>query len=58
MKGVKHQIEYQVICERIEELLAIVNDHTPIDDKNFIELDILSDLVVDYEVLLNLNPFA
>lgn len=58
MKGVKHQIEYQVICERIEELLAIVDDNTPIDDKNFIELDILSDLVVDYETLLNLNPFA
>ncbi|MDM1347268.1 XRE family transcriptional regulator [Myroides marinus] len=58
MKGIRHQMDYEAICERIEELLQIVDDNTPIDNKDFIELDILSDLVVDYETLLNLNPFA
>ena len=34
---------------RIEELLAIVDDNTPSDDKNSVELVLLSDLVADYE---------
>lgn len=34
---------------RIEELLRIVDDNTPADDKNSIELVILSNLVADYE---------
>ena len=34
---------------RIEELLKIVDDNTPADDKNSIELVILSNLVADYE---------
>lgn len=35
--------------ERIEELLPLVNDNTPLNDKNPIELDLLSELVADYE---------
>jgi len=34
---------------RINELVEIVDDHTPSTDKNFIELDLLIDLVVAYE---------
>ena len=30
-------------------MLSFVNNETPITDKNFIELDLLSDLVADYE---------
>lgn len=41
--------QYTVACERIEELLKIVGNETSVDDKNFIELDFLSDLVADYE---------
>lgn len=41
--------QYKVTCERIEELLKIVGNETSEDDKNFIELDFLSDLVADYE---------
>lgn len=41
--------QYKVACERIEELLQIVGNETSENDKNFIELDFLSDLVADYE---------
>lgn len=41
--------QYKVACERIEELLKIVGNETSENDKSFIELDFLSDLVADYE---------
>ena len=41
--------QYEVSCERIEELLKVVGNETSQNDKNFIELDFLSDLVADYE---------
>ena len=34
---------------RIEELLPLVDDNTPKNDKNLIELDLLSELVSEYE---------
>jgi HTH-type transcriptional regulator/antitoxin HigA len=51
MRTIKTKKEYYALCYRIEELLNIVNNETPITDKNFIELDLLSDLVADYEEL-------
>jgi HTH-type transcriptional regulator/antitoxin HigA len=42
-------VNCNVTCARIEELLRIVGNDTPPDDKYFIELDLLSDLVADYE---------
>ncbi len=42
-------LEYLKHCERIEELLTIVDNETLTNDKNFIELDFISDLVADYE---------
>ncbi|SEV85528.1 HTH-type transcriptional regulator / antitoxin HigA [Kaistella antarctica] len=41
--------QYEVSCERIEELLKVVGNETSQNDKNFIQLDFLSDLVADYE---------
>ena len=41
--------QYKVTCERIEELLKVFGYETSTDDKKFIELDFLSDLVADYE---------
>lgn len=41
--------QYIVTCERIEELLKVVGNETPVTDKKFVELDFLSDLVADYE---------
>jgi len=43
------QQQYNAACERIEELLQVVGNNTPLIDRNFIELDLLSDLVADYE---------
>lgn len=49
MSKIRTKQEYLAICERIEELLRIVGNETPTHDKNFIELDLLSDWVADYE---------
>lgn len=49
MRTIKTQSEYKAVSARIEELLAIVGNDTPVDNKDFIELDLLSDLVADYE---------
>lgn len=40
---------YKAAMERIEELLPLVNDETPLTNKNLIELDLLSELVEEYE---------
>jgi HTH-type transcriptional regulator / antitoxin HigA len=49
MTKINNENEYEVLCARIEELLKIVDNDTPVTDKNFIELNILSNLVADYE---------
>lgn len=46
---IKSEQQYKAACERIEELLKVVGNNTPSDNKDFIELDLLSDLVADYE---------
>lgn len=49
MAKIKTEKQYKAACARIEELLKVVNNNTPADDKNFLELDLISDLVADYE---------
>jgi len=49
MAKIKTEKQYRGASERVEELLKIVGNDTPIDDKYYIELDLLSDLVADYE---------
>ena len=49
MKRIVTNAEYEAIITRINELVEIVDDLTPATDKNLIELDILTDLVVAYE---------
>lgn len=41
--------QYEFALERIEELLPLVTDETPANDKNAIELALMSDIVEDYE---------
>lgn len=41
--------QYDYALERIEELLPLVTDDTPADDKNAVELTIVSDVVEAYE---------
>jgi len=40
---------YYTALERIEELLPMVSDNTPIYDRKAIELKIMSDIVIEYE---------
>lgn len=49
MKTIRTEKEYKAVCRRIEELLPLVNNKTPETNKDFLELDLLSDLVADYE---------
>lgn len=49
MTTIKTEIQYIKACERIEELLQVVNNMTPLEDKNLIEFELLSGLVADYE---------
>ena len=43
----KDQYEFALI--RIEELLPLVNDNTPANDKNAVELSVISNIVIAYE---------
>ena len=49
MVQIKSEKQYKAACERINELLKVINNDTPADDKNMLELDLISDLVADYE---------
>ena len=46
---IETEIQYDAIMKRIDELLKVVNDDTPKNDKDFIELMLLSDIVAAYE---------
>lgn len=41
--------QYEFALERIEELLPLVNEDTPSNDKNSVELTLVSDIVIAYE---------
>ena len=41
--------QYEFALARIEELLPLVGDDTPADDKNATELTLMSDIVIAYE---------
>ena len=49
MNAISNEIEYNAIKERVEELLKVVTNETEETDKNFIELNILSELMENYE---------
>ena len=49
MAQIKSEAAYRVAMRRIEELLPLVNDNTPVDDPNYLELDMISDMVAEYE---------
>ncbi|MDO5106037.1 type II toxin-antitoxin system HigA family antitoxin [Capnocytophaga sp.] len=46
---IQNEHQYNAIMKRIDELLELVDDNTPTTDKNYIELDILSEMVEKYE---------
>lgn len=45
---IENETQYEWAEKRVEELLPLVNDNTPEDDPNYIELVLLSNLVSDY----------
>lgn len=49
MARIENEIQYNSAMKRIDELLKVVNDQTPQDDVNNVELLLLSNLVADYE---------
>ncbi|MDI9603915.1 MAG: helix-turn-helix domain-containing protein [Bacteroidota bacterium] len=50
MAKIKTEAEYEALMQRIEELLLVTDDSTPVTDKSMIELDMLVDLVEEYEL--------
>ena len=48
MNKIENMEQYQWAVNRVEELLPLVNDNTPLDDPNSIELEKLSNMVADY----------
>ena len=49
MTQIKNEQQYNATMVRIDELLPLVDNNTPLEDKNLIELDLLSGLAADYE---------
>lgn len=41
--------QYEFALARIEELLPLVDDSSPANDKNAVELIVMSDVVIAYE---------
>ncbi len=48
MTKIENEEQYEWAVNRVEELLPLVNDSTPLNDPASIELKLLSDLVADY----------
>lgn len=49
MAKIKNEVQYHALCDRINELLKVVTNETPADDPRLLELDMISDMVADYE---------
>ena len=49
MAQIKSEAAYRAAMKRIDELLKVVNDTTQTDDPNYLELDMISDMVEEYE---------
>ena len=41
--------QYEFALARVEELLPLVDDNTPANDRNAVELTMMSDIIIDYE---------
>ena len=48
MTKIENEAQYRWALERVEELLPLVTDETPLTDPNSMELELLSGLVADY----------
>ena len=41
--------QYEAILARVDQLVEMVDDNTPKTDKRYVEMDLLADLIVEYE---------
>ncbi len=48
MAKIENKEQYEWAVNRVEQLLPLVDDETPINDPNSIELELLSNMVADY----------
>ena len=48
MAVIENKEQYEWAVKRVEELLPLVNDDTPKNDPNCIELELLSNMVAEY----------
>lgn len=48
MAKIENKAQYEWAVKRVEELLPLVTDDTPLTDSNSIELELLSNMVADY----------
>ena len=48
MATIENKDQYDWAVKRVEELLPLVDDNTPTNDPNSIELELLSNMVADY----------
>ena len=49
MAQIKSEHQYEMLLKKIDRLMDIVDDNTPTTDPDYIELDLLTDLVEEYE---------
>ena len=49
MAQIKSEQMYQALLKRIDELLNMTSDNDSMDDPRMLELDIISDLIAEYE---------
>jgi len=49
MEQIKNEAAYRAALKRVEQLEELVDDENPIMDENAIELDMLIDLIEEYE---------
>ena len=50
MTRIKDEKQYQIILKRVETLMDIVQEDTQPTNPDFVELDLLADLVEEYEI--------
>ena len=48
---IENEAQYKWACRKVDELLPLVNDKTPVHDPYYIELNLVSSLIEEYEEL-------
>lgn len=48
---IENEAQYEWACRKVDELLPLVNDKTPVDDPYYIKLNLISSLIEEYEEL-------